>query len=700
MKLAYIIASIYFLVAVITITFSFLSYLNRKKTKTTWRLTIIYLLLAIWVLSNAFMQLGSTESTIIFWHEIKNIVIPFIPVLLFLASVNYTSVKLPFKRDKYYLFFVIPMITLILFLTNSLHGLFRKSLLVVTTEIISVEAVNGFWYWIHGCYSYMMIAFAILVMLQDFLRQPQIYKTRPGIILIGIIIPTVLNFYFDSGFVSHLVQDIEVTPLAFTVSMIFVYYAMNIYKPKNIIPIARNLIVESMGNPIILFDKNNITIDANRAATRLLKSRREFLLGKSIEEYPGNWQQILLLNEVNQIDQKVISINENQAIKYYTYRQVLLRDKKLRIIGRLIVLNDISELQEAMNRLEYLSLHDQLTGLKNRIFFEQQLQALDQEQFYPLGIVIGDVNGLKVVNDAFGHESGDLLLQRTAAVFEECCGERYMVARIGGDEFAILLPNTDSNKITDLIDVIKKQCETDKIKPTQLGVSFGFAIKTRKNQNIREVLKKADELMYKQKMLEFRSVRSSMIATLLKALAERNIETEEHLERTRKLANELGKAVNLPGHLLDDLSLLALLHDAGKLGIPDYILLKKDKLNQDEWEIMKQHSERGYSIASSIPELASIAEAILYHHERWDGKGYPHRLTGKEIPLLSRIIAIVDAFDVMTHDRPYHTAISVDQALEEIARCSGTQFDPLIASAFINMKKAQPRTVDVISYSR
>jgi HD-GYP domain-containing protein (c-di-GMP phosphodiesterase class II) len=167
------------------------------------------------------------------------------------------------------------------------------------------------------------------------------------------------------------------------------------------------------------------------------------------------------------------------------------------------------------------------------------------------------------------------------------------------------------------------------------------------------------------------------------ALEERNIETMEHMDRTRQLAISLGINIGLPDYLLNDLSLLALLHDIGKLGIPDEILLKPGPLNAQEWEVMKNHSEKGYHIASSIPEMISIAQAILHHHEHWNGRGYPYGLQGEEIPLLSRIISIVDAFDVMTHDRPYHQAITPTDALKEIRSCAGSQFDPELARVFI-----------------
>nr|MBC8386632.1 HD-GYP domain-containing protein [Actinomycetota bacterium] len=198
------------------------------------------------------------------------------------------------------------------------------------------------------------------------------------------------------------------------------------------------------------------------------------------------------------------------------------------------------------------------------------------------------------------------------------------------------------------------------------------------------VIKEAEDRMYKHKLIENKSVRSSIITSLEKALAERDYETEEHTRRMKKYAILFGKALKLPDSKLDELSLLSTLHDIGKIAIPDNIILKPAELTEKERELIKKHSEIGYRIAMSTAELAPIADAILHHHERWDGNGYPYGLKGEKIPLTSRIIFIVDAYDAITNDRPYRKASSKEFALSEINRCSGLQFDPNITGIFIN----------------
>jgi HD-GYP domain-containing protein (c-di-GMP phosphodiesterase class II) len=162
-------------------------------------------------------------------------------------------------------------------------------------------------------------------------------------------------------------------------------------------------------------------------------------------------------------------------------------------------------------------------------------------------------------------------------------------------------------------------------------------------------------------------------------------ETEEHAERIKNLAQMVGKEIGLPQEKLDELALLATLHDIGKVGIDEKILNKPGKLSKEEWKEMKKHPEIGYRIAMASPELMTVAEYILAHHERWDGKGYPRGLKGEEIPLLARIIAITDAYDAMMSDRPYRKAISKEEALAEIKANAGTQFDPKFAEFFVKL---------------
>jgi len=346
---------------------------------------------------------------------------------------------------------------------------------------------------------------------------------------------------------------------------------------------------------------------------------------------------------------------------------------------------DITNRRKQADEIEYLLYRDVLTGLYNRRFFEAELKRLDSKRQLPISIIMADVNGLKMINDSFGHEKGDLLLIKAAEILKESLREEDILARQGGDEFAILLPQTDQKSAQEVVHRIKEKCELTTVDNISISICFGIGTKTSMALPLMDTLKIADDAMYQTKLLESKSTKSKIIQSLLNALSVKSFETKEHGLRMASLATDLGKALKLSSTELNRLSLLATLHDIGKTTIAEEILTKPGKLNAEEWEIIKKHPEQGYNIASASPEFALVTEEILYHHERWDGTGYPQKLSGKEIPYLSRIIAIIDAYDVMTMGRPYNRLLSKKEALKEIDRCAGSQFDPVLSEKFIEI---------------
>lgn len=350
---------------------------------------------------------------------------------------------------------------------------------------------------------------------------------------------------------------------------------------------------------------------------------------------------------------------------------------------------DITDQKNAEEELIYLSNCDFLTGLYNRRYFEMELKRLDSERYLPLSVIMGDINGVRLVNDAFGHVQGDQLIIDSAAVMRSCCRTGDVLARIGGDEFGLLMPNTDEATAHQLLQAIqsalKEAQEADRNDRFYSSISLGFATKKNMSENILKVIKVAEEYMDQRKLLEQNSSHSTIIASIKTTMFEKNHETEEHAERLVALSRLVANSLKLDQADRDRLELLATLHDIGKVAISDHILTKQGKLTEDEWVEMRRHPEIGYRIAMATPELIPVAEGILCHQERWDGTGYPRALKGTQIPLLARIIAVVDAFDAMTQDRPYRKAMSTGEALAEIERNAGTQFDPDIAEHFIRV---------------
>ncbi len=346
---------------------------------------------------------------------------------------------------------------------------------------------------------------------------------------------------------------------------------------------------------------------------------------------------------------------------------------------------DVTDRKKAEEQIRYLSFHDKLTGLYNRAFFEEEIRRLDTDRQLPLSIIIGDANGLKLVNDAFGHLEGDNLLKRIAELLKFSCREEDIICRWGGDEFAILLPKTPPGATKKLVERIQNACSNANPAPIALSIALGMSTKDNPSQDIFNVVKKAETDMYRDKLQDAKNFRNTVIASLVRKLGEKDYETEEHSWRMQGLAIELGTYLDLNEKMMDELIQSVTLHDIGKIAVPDHILMKSAPLSPEEWERVKEHSERGYRIAMTSTELSRIAPVILAHHERWDGKGYPQGLKGEEIPLLSRLVAVIDAYDVMISGRPYKESISHETALNELCKAAGTQFDPRIVEAFIQL---------------
>jgi diguanylate cyclase (GGDEF)-like protein/PAS domain S-box-containing protein len=359
------------------------------------------------------------------------------------------------------------------------------------------------------------------------------------------------------------------------------------------------------------------------------------------------------------------------------------------INGFLINYSDITERKVHEEEIVYLNQHDSLTGLYNRDFFEKEKRRLDVEAQLPLSVIVGDINGLKIINDSLGHTEGDKLLVTIGNIIEKCCREEDIVARISGDEFNILLPRTKSEETFIIMKKINSACEDyNKSISSELyhiSISLGSATRTRMEESYDNILKIAEDYMYKRKLLEGRSFHSSILSAMKTALFEKSHETEQHAKRLIQLSKAVGEAIGLTAQQFDELELFSTLHDIGKIGIDNQILNKPAKLDDDEWIKMKKHSEIGYRIAMASPELMSIAYYILTHHERWDGKGYPQGLAGENIPLLSRILAVADSYDAMTEDRPYRKGMQKQEAIDEIVNNTGTQFDPEIARIFVEI---------------
>ena len=453
-------------------------------------------------------------------------------------------------------------------------------------------------------------------------------------------------------------------------------------------------IINTIREPLIALDQDLRVITASHSFYKFFKVKARETIGKLIYDLGNKQWDIPKLRELlEDILPKKITFNDfeiehdfatiGKHVMLLNARQIQRGSGEEQII--LLVIEDITARKMIENKVIYQNFHDHLTGLYNRRFFEEELIRLDAKRQLPLSIIMGDLNGLKLINDTFGHPEGDRLLKEAAEILKGACRSDDILARWGGDEFVVLLPKTSNTDSEEIVQRIKKECIKSIKQKIPLSLSLGMATKIETKQHIDKIIKDAENTMYKNKLIERESDASSIIFALEQTLYEKSNETMEHAFRIKGNAIKLGKSIKLASNQLDELSLLSSLHDIGEVAVHETILLKESKLSEEEWAVIKKHPGIGFNIAQSSPQIIYIAKFILACHENWDGSGYPQGLVGDAIPIVSRIIFICDAYDVMTSERLYKKAMGKDDAIKELKRCAGTQFDPVLVDKFIEI---------------
>jgi diguanylate cyclase (GGDEF)-like protein/PAS domain S-box-containing protein len=475
---------------------------------------------------------------------------------------------------------------------------------------------------------------------------------------------------------------LEEMPIVIAVCTVAIIATLNRTKVREIMPMAFETVFESMSDGLVLLDRKEKVLKINPASQKIFNISVKKVDGKPVSEllekldYDGDTDISLKNGE--------LKIGNNGKQFCYDSKSSEVRSDRGKPLGKVVILRDITDMRKAEEDVRFLSFHDKLTGLHNRAYFDNELERLNTQRQLPLSLIVGDINGLKIINDSFGHRHGDRLLKKIADILRQCFRGDDIISRWGGDEFSIILPCTSYTESVKVMDRVYKKCKEHSTNIMPLSISMGAATKEDTSKTLKQLLKEAEDNMYQHKLTKSHSVRSSIINSLVIALQEKDYETEEHNKRMIEYAVEFGRLLDLPDSGIVELRLLATLHDIGKIAIPNNIILKPGRLTKKEWEVMKKHSEIGYRIALSSSELAVVAKDILHHHERWDGTGYPYGLIKEKIPLFSRMISVVDAYDAMTSDRPYRKALNIKTVMEEFKKCRGSQFDPKLLDVFIN----------------
>jgi len=455
-----------------------------------------------------------------------------------------------------------------------------------------------------------------------------------------------------------------------------------------ILPVGVFMVDSAEGKPLVVNETGKALLGIG-----IVPNANEHNLSEAYKTFKGNTQKQYPTNEMpitlgmqgikSHIDDMVVERPDGSRILL----EVLgtpVNDTEGKPWASLVTFMDITNRKKAENELLYLSYHDHLTGLYNRRYFEQELKNLDTPENLPLSIIMFDVNGLKLVNDSFGHDLGDVLLKKSAEAIKKACREDDIAARIGGDEFVVLLPKTAASEALQISDYIKELASNEKVANMELSISYGYDTKKTDNQSIIDIIANAENHMYRHKLYERSSIRSKITDLIMNTLFEKSGREAAHSNRVSIICQSISSKLNMGKDAVNKMKIAGLIHDIGKIGVDERILNKLGSLTAEERGHIERHPEIGWRLLSSTDEFSELAKYVLSHHENWDGTGYPNGLKGETIPLEARIISVADTYDAMTSERSYRKKMSRDEAVKELIRCSGTQFDPMVVDVFIN----------------
>ncbi len=445
--------------------------------------------------------------------------------------------------------------------------------------------------------------------------------------------------------------------------------------------------------------KDYILIECSDNFYSVAQTDSNTVIGKNISDILAEYNHILALEEyyfsaIKKTGRKFESYNKENDSWYFVN---IYEDNEDYLI---IIFTDITLIESQLrqqkqdildNNLRTYSYRDKLTGLYNKDFFEEELIRLDTERQLPISVIMGDLNGLKLINDAFGHRMGDRAIKMVANILKDRFRKEDIISRVGGDEFLILLPKTCKQTAAQIIENLKQSFSEQTLQFLPLSVSFGVATKINEEEDIEKTIKRAEEKMYFLKLEESKEAKLFTIEYLKEKLRTISFETKGHKNRLLEVCILMANQLGFSEIQKEEIKMLCEYHDIGKIGVPHKILLKEGTLNEEEWMKMKRHSEIGYHIIRSAKETLAVDELILVHHERWDGKGYPRKLKELEIPQAVRLFGIADAYVAMIEGRPYKNRITHEQAIEVIKKEAGIQFDPDLVQVFEEI-------IDNISY--
>lgn len=654
-----------FLSIIIAATDIILAIKSIKKNKTTGRFlglacigaAIVDISYLISIISDSYMAM-SVMSSIYF------VSIDYMLVCLLIFTVYFTKGRFSkYGRAAIGVCFFYCLYELVIFAINPFKniaiGYVRRD-----TVIAKYSYDMKLLYDMHLVFSYALVGVVLILLVKKLCTIPHEYRMQYSSVILGLSALVGINAIFLYVPGAEVYKLLDYSICGYSLTSFILYWSCFNYSTHGMLNKLKTSIFENIGQGIVLFDYDNHLI--------LHNDRADDFLGHELLCKCEDLQQFL---ETYELSVDLAADDDSFSLQCYIKSDDgerplrcdirRLDNKEGRRLGQMFVFSDIS--------LET----DMLTGFQKWDSF-QRLAMEEVDHFtFPVGVAICDINGLSVINSTLGSQSGDQRINSLAGIMRKNFPERTYYVRGIDAHLIALCSHSNEEEMAACAEKVKEQFDG--------SIQYAVGVAADAGQSIVAAIIDAATAMKTKKLVDSESLHSDMLTSLIRALEECDSDTEQHVRRTQEMGAELGRRIELSDIQQSKLALLCLLHDIGKVGVPMEILNKPGKLTDEEWKIMRSHVEKGYEIAMSNTELRQIAEEIRHHHERWDGNGYPDGLSRESIPVLSRVIAVVDAFDAMINDRPYRKGMPIPKAIEELKSCAGSQFDPYIVSEFIRL---------------
>ncbi len=455
----------------------------------------------------------------------------------------------------------------------------------------------------------------------------------------------------------------------------------------------------SIGDGVMVVDANRNIEFANPVACKLTGAAPGDILGRPFSQvvtlsHEEESQTIsdpvegaFCTGQVQELGDHAVLTSRTGAKYFVEISAAPIRDESGAVSGVVFVFKDVTEKKEQALKIEYMSFHDSLTGLYNRRFFDEELKRLDTGRNLPITVILGDVNSLKLTNDIFGHDAGDELLKTVAQAMKRVCRADDIIARWGGDEFALLLPQTSETDAALIVKRLKREVEKHSVNAIDCSISLGLSTKSNVSEDIADTVNAAVANMYSNKTMARANVQKSEFASILNTLYESDESENRHSRLVGRVSREIGEALGLSESDLQRLEQAGRFHDIGKIGLAPGLAEKQYHPSPEESEHWKQHPAIGFRVLNYFDETLEVAETVLAHHENWDGSGYPRGLKGENIPLHARIVSVADEYSRLMRVQNRTEEENRREALKSIRAGSGFKFDPSIVEAFLNLKE-------------